>query len=201
MKTVCGLSLIVLALVALSGCNGEEAGIEKILGSPKVFVGSEQCKLCHLEHYDTWKMTLHSRTLQNVSENHDAVIADLDPISIRADLAKLGEKLRVPVDQIYIPDISEIKYTIGSQWKQRYLIEKDGDLYIAPIQYNVADDRWVNYHEDDWDTHPWINRCGGCHAMGVDIEKRRFSEPAVGCEACHGPGSIHVALPKTAVFD
>ena len=33
------------------------------------------------------------------------------------------------------------------------------------------------------------------------MDKNTFSEPSVGCEACHGPGSHHVALPETAVFD
>jgi len=37
--------------------------------------------------------------------------------------------------------------------------------------------------------------------MGIDLEKKTFSEPSIGCEACHGPGSHHVALPKAAVFD
>jgi len=94
-----------------------------------------------------------------------------------------------------------VLYTIGSQWKQRYLIEKDGDLFIAPIQYNADTGRWVNYHEGDWDKRPWLLKCGGCHATGVDLEEKNFVEPGVGCEACHGPGSIHAALPKSAVFE
>jgi formate-dependent nitrite reductase cytochrome c552 subunit len=35
----------------------------------------------------------------------------------------------------------------------------------------------------------------------VDIEKETFVEPGVSCEACHGKGSWHAALPKTAVFE
>ena len=78
-----------------------------------------------------------------------------------------------------MPKIEEIKYTIGSQWKQRYLVEKEGKLYIAPIQYNVDTDRWVNYHEDNWDKNSWILKCGGCHATGVELEKNTFKEPGV----------------------
>ena len=120
---------------------------------------------------------------------------------IRADLAKLGDKLKVPADQIFIPKVEDIKYTIGSQWKQRYIVEKNGILYIAPIQYFADTDRWVNYNEATWEKNPWLLKCGGCHATGVDLDKQKFSEPAVTCEACHGKGSWHAALPKTAVFE
>ena len=95
---------------------------------------------------------------------------------IREDLAKLGDKLKVPADQIYIPKVEDIKYTIGSQWKQRYIVEKDGILYISPIQYNADTDRWVNYNEATWDKNPWLLKCGGCHATGVDLEKQKFVE-------------------------
>jgi formate-dependent nitrite reductase cytochrome c552 subunit len=90
---------------------------------------------------------------------------------------------------------------LGSQWKQRYLVRKDNMLYISPIQYNLDTDRWVNYNEAVWDKKPWIKGCGSCHATGVDLEKNTFSEPGIGCEGCHGPGSHHVALPKSAVFE
>lgn len=195
------LALLILIMSGLSACSSENGRLEDTLAGPKAFTGSEQCKLCHLEHYDSWKTTNHSRTLQDVKKNKDALIASLDPEIIRADLRKSEKKLRVPIDKIYIPKADEIKYTIGIQWRQRFLVEKNGQLYIAPIQYNTWNNTWVSYRESDWYTRPWINKCGGCHAVGVDIEKNTFLEPAVGCEACHGPGSHHVALPKTAVFD
>jgi hypothetical protein len=82
-------------------------------------------------------------------------------------------------------------------------VEKNGKLYIPPIQYNIDTHSWVPLGEGDsnWDKKPWIIGCGGCHATGVNIEKNSFVEPGVGCEACHGPGSWHAALPKTAVFE
>jgi hypothetical protein len=195
------ISVVFLALV-LMACGGEPAvDVKKLMASPKAFVGSDTCKMCHLEHFDSWMMTLHSRMTQDAQKNRDVIIADFDEKRIREDLAKLGDKLKVPADQIFIPKIEDIKYTIGSQWKQRYIIEKGGVLYIAPIQYNADTDRWVNYNEATWEKNPWLLKCGGCHATGVDLDKQKFVEPAVGCEACHGKGSWHAALPKTAVFE
>ena len=195
--------LMVLFVANFMGCSlpGEsEVDFQKILSKPKTYVGSDECKYCHLEHFDSWKNTLHSRTLQDVTLNRDALSADLNPEVIRADLKKLEKNLKVQVDEIYIPKVEEIKYTIGMQWKQGFLIEKNGKLYVAPVQYNIMDDSWFNYHEDDWDTRNWITNCGGCHATGIDLKNETFIEPRVGCEACHGPGSHHVALPETAVF-
>jgi hypothetical protein len=195
-----GLGFLIILLTACSG--GEPPiNVQELTSKPKTFVGSEQCKVCHLEHYDSWKMTLHSRMLQDVKKNVDAIMTEISPEVIRADFEKIKDKLKVPPAEIYIPKIEDIRYTIGNQWKQRFLVEKEGNLYISPIQYNLDSGRWVNYHEADWDKKPWIKGCGGCHATGVNLEKNNFSEPGVGCEACHGAGSHHVALPKTAVFE
>ena len=199
LATIFFLGLVVLTMLA---CGGEQAvDVKTITANPKTYVGSDTCKMCHLEHYDSWQMTLHSRMLQDAEKNQDAIIVPIDEKTIREDLTELGDKLKVPADQVYVPKVEEIKYTIGSQWKQRYLVEKNGDFFIAPVQYNSETHRWVNYHEADWDKRPWLLKCGGCHATGVDLEKKTFVEPGVGCESCHGKGSWHAALPKTAVFE
>jgi hypothetical protein len=195
---VLGLCLL---LAFLTSCGGERpVDLAALKSKPKSFVGSDTCKMCHLEHYDSWKMTLHSRMLGNAQKDKDVIITEINEKKIREDLSKLTN-LKIPVDQFFIPKVDDIKYTIGSQWKQRYLVEKEGMLYIAPIQYNVDTGKWVNYNEDTWDKHSWIYACGGCHATGVNLEKNNFSEPSVACEACHGMGSWHAALPKTAVFE
>jgi Cytochrome c554 and c-prime len=195
------LAIGVMAVV-LSACGGEQPiDVKAITAKPQTYVGSDTCKMCHLEHYDSWKMTLHSRTLQNAQNNRDVVVVDFDSDKIRKSLEKLGGKLQVPPDQVFIPKPEEIRYTIGSQWKQGYIVEKKGSLLVAPVQYNIETHNWSAYHEADWEQRDWFLNCGGCHTTGVDLEKKTFVEPSVGCEACHGKGSWHAALPKTAVFE
>ena len=173
------------------------------LSKPKAYVGSEVCKTCHLEHFDAWQRTLHSKMLQDAKKNADVFVTDIDETVIREDLTKLSETkdLKVPPEDFYIPPVDDILYTIGSQWKQRYLFMHEGDLKIAPVQFNIDTGRWVNYHEQDWAERPWLLKCGGCHATGVDLESKTFVEPGVGCEACHGPGSHHAALPTNETFE
>ena len=198
-------TLAAVVVMGLAGCSFNDdktmQEIEEILSKPKTYVGSDECKFCHLEHFDSWRNTLHSRSLMDVTQNRDALIAEINPETIRADLKLLENELKVPLDKIYIPKVEEIKYTIGMQWKQGFLIEKDGELYVAPVEYNAMTNRWINYHEEDWDRRPWNKYCGGCHAMGVNPDDSNLFEPRVGCEACHGPGSHHIALPEKAVFD
>lgn len=194
--------MLIFSTILLTACGVDPlVDVDALMSQTKSFVGSDTCKTCHLEHYDSWKMTMHSRMTQDAQKNRDVIIVPIDEARIRGDLAKLSKKLKVPADQIWIPKVEEIRYTIGSQWKQRFIVEKDGTLFISPIQYNADTNRWVNYHEHDWDKRPWLKKCGGCHATGVDIEKKTFNELGVACEACHGKGSWHAALPKTAVFE
>ena len=129
-------------------------------------------------------------------------MTEINPEVIRADLEKIKDKLKVPPAEIYIPKIEEIRYTIGNQWKQRFLVEKEGMLYISPIQYNIDTGRWVNYHEADWDKRPWIKGCGGCHATGRGSGEKQLQRARQSvAKPVTVPGSHHVALPKTAVFE
>ena len=109
MKRKCSAILITCFMVLLlTACGSEQvADLKALKTQAKTFVGSETCKMCHLEHFDSWMMTLHSRMTQDAQKNKDVIIADLDEKRIRADLAKI-DKLKVPADQIYIPKIEEI---------------------------------------------------------------------------------------------
>ncbi len=191
-----------MVMVFLSACGSETpVDIDKITAAPKKYVGSDQCKMCHLEHFDSWKMTSHSRSTLDAQQSVDVIVVPYDENAIRDDLAELEPSIKVPASEIFIPKREEIKYAIGGQWQQRFIVERDGVLYIAPIQYNIDSHRWVNYHEEDWNQRPWLQYCGGCHATGVDLDRKNFSELSVGCESCHGKGSWHAALPKVAVFE
>jgi hypothetical protein len=106
--------LVSLAVMAVGACGESPINVQALKSKPKEYVGSETCKLCHLEHYDSWKMTLHSRMLQDARKNQDAIVVEIDDQAIRADLAKLGDKLKVPADKIFIPKVEDIRYTIGS---------------------------------------------------------------------------------------
>jgi len=67
--------MVVFAVTAMAACSSEQAvDLQKIMAQPKAYVGSQTCKKCHLEHYDSWKMTMHSRMTQDVQKNRDALI-------------------------------------------------------------------------------------------------------------------------------
>jgi predicted CXXCH cytochrome family protein len=106
-------------------------------------------------------------------------------------------------------------------WKQRYQTNIGNSWYILPIQFNEVTSRWVTYHPEHWydegdqprfttpDTletdiikpNAFERRCAGCHNTGLteisldrsDSYVTTHTETYIGCESCHGPGSMHVA--------
>ncbi len=111
-----------------------------------------------------------------------------------------------------------IAYTFGIAPLQQYLIEQPGGrlqaLSIAWDARPAADggQRWFHLYPHEaikagdplhWTglLQNWNFMCADCHATnlrkGYDAGSREFrtswSEIGVGCEACHGPGSVHVA--------
>ena len=193
---ISGLALLVSSSSILAAPDFDP---KTAVSQPKTYVGSGVCKTCHLEHYDAWQRTLHSKMLQDVKQNADAFVTEIDEATVRADFAKIEDKLKVPSSEVFVPKMEDVLFTIGSQWKQRYLVKKDDIFYIAPTQFNIDTGRWVNYHEKDWDQRPWLLKCGGCHATGVDMEKQSFVEPGVGYLACGDTGVGRMAEPAEIV--
>ena len=117
--------------------------------------------------------------------------------------------------------VFEIKYTFGLDPLQQYLVEfPDGRLQALSIAWDSrpkeqGGQRWFHLYPDEEIRHDdflhwtklnqnWNFMCAECHSTGVrknyDAATDRFAtswaEISVGCEACHGRGSRHVAWAR-----
>ncbi len=120
-----------------------------------------------------------------------------------------------------IPDLSQpdplvkftkddIAFVYGSIWKQRYFTKKGDDYFPLGAQWDVTHQIWRAYQAapgSDWWTAFYPNDnmqrptgplCDGCHSVNYNIQTKAVTEWNVGCEKCHGPGSLHVAQPSRA---
>jgi tetratricopeptide (TPR) repeat protein len=107
----------------------------------------------------------------------------------------------------------EISHTFGWFPLQQYLVPfPGGRLQCLPYAWDVKDKKWYRVPPvekiapDDWlywtnNGQNWNGMCAECHSTNLkknyDPESSTFkttwSDINVGCEACHGPGSNHVA--------
>ena len=117
----------------------------------------------------------------------------------------------------------EIKYTFGVDPLQQYLIAfTDGRLQALSIAWDArpkqaGGQRWFHLYSNEHVTHEdelhwtrpsqnWNFMCADCHSTNLrknydsttNTFKTSWSEISVGCEACHGPGSNHVAWAKSS---
>jgi Flp pilus assembly protein TadD len=112
----------------------------------------------------------------------------------------------------------EVKYTFGVEPLQQYLVElPDGRIQPLALAWDTrpaeqGGQRWFHLYPEEavragdplhWTgaSQNWQFMCAECHSTDVrknyDEKANRFatswSEINVACEACHGPGSRHVA--------
>ncbi len=158
------------------------------------FVGSKACQSCHQEIYARWQKTVMANIVRDPRVHPDAMIPDIT----KAD------------PKIVTFTMKDIAFVYGSQWKQRYFA-KSGDTYVPlPAQWNVATKTWSRFHvadNQDWwakyypdpkgdnSARPTGPLCDGCHSVNYNIDTKQVTEWNVGCEACHGAGSNHIADP------
>jgi predicted CXXCH cytochrome family protein len=161
------------------------------------FVGSESCKGCHAAAYAGWKKTRMANVIQDPKVHPEAVVGDF-----------------AKGDPLVTFSLKDVAFVYGSRWKQRYFTKIGDDYFVEPAQWDVAKKRWLPFHVEkgtDW----WVGHygesnmerptgplCDGCHSVNYDIATKTVTEWNVGCEKCHGPGSLHVAKPtKTNIVN
>lgn len=185
------------------------------------FVGSNTCVSCHTPQFADWTKSQHRVAMaeankQNVLGDFNATqftYAGITTEFLRRD-GKFIARTEGPDGKV--ADF-EVKYTFGVGPLQQYLIELSGGrLQALSIAWdtrskNQNGQRWFHLYPNErvtakdelhW-TRPsqnWNFMCADCHSTGLrknyDPKTDRFqttwSEISVGCEACHGPGSLHL---------
>jgi predicted CXXCH cytochrome family protein len=209
--------VLVIVLLAVFRSGGSEKSPAEAR-----FVGSSACAACHGLQHDRWQRSRHAHAMQPASEatvrgRFDG--AKFRYAGIDSSFVRRGERFVVRTDGPggKVGDF-EIEYTFGFAPLQQYLVElPGGKLQALPFAWDTrakehGGARWFHLypldkvnHRDDvhWTRRMqnWNFMCADCHAVDVrknydasnDTYRSTWAELGVGCEACHGPGSLHVA--------
>jgi len=198
------------------------------------YVGSEACRACHATESDAWRQSQHREAMaqandQTVLGNFNNATFRYAGITSRFFKRDGGFFARTDGPDGKPADY-QIKYTFGVYPLQQYLVEfPDGRLQPLPIAWDTharkdGGQRWFHLYPHERITHNdelhwtrpsqnWNFMCADCHT--TDLQKdydpatnrfnTRWAEIDVGCEACHGPGSRHLAWaqpcwPSSPVF-
>jgi hypothetical protein len=189
------------------------------------FVGSEVCAGCHQAQAQLWRASQHAHAMDHANNRSvlgDFNDASFDYYGVRSRFFRKDGKFFVETDgPDGKPASFEVKYTFGVDPLQQYLIEfPDGRLQALSLAWDSRPkeqdgQRWFHLYPSEDIKHDdvlhwtklnqnWNFMCAGCHSTGVrknyDAAKDRFAtsfaEISVGCEACHGQGSRHVAWAR-----
>jgi Tfp pilus assembly protein PilF len=189
------------------------------------FVGSEACAKCHKKEYEEWQESHHARAMAVATD--ETVLGDFNDTTfvkdgVQSRFYRKGEGFFVhtqgPKGEMAE---FEISHTFGWSPLQQYLIPfPGGRMQCLPIAWDVDQKKWFHLYPDlELDPAEWIywtnqgqnwnSMCADCHSTELrknydpvaDSYDTRWAGISVGCEACHGAGSRHLAwgeLPEMA---
>jgi tetratricopeptide (TPR) repeat protein len=190
--------------------------------APPTHVGSQACAACHTREMAAWRGSHHDLAMQEANERTvlgDFSGARFDYAGITSTFFRRDGAFFVNTDG---PDGRlhdyAIQYTFGVTPLQQYLIALDGGrLQALSIAWDSrpkaqGGQRWFHLYPGERITHTdelhwtrraqnWNHMCAECHSTGLAKNynagqrgyRTTWQEINVACEACHGPGSRHVA--------
>ncbi|MEO6816209.1 MAG: hypothetical protein ABI177_05860 [Edaphobacter sp.] len=182
------------------------------------YVGSGACESCHSEIYRQFLKTSMGRSMSPVTPAFLKTI----PSSAVYDNPQLHRKFEVirregklyqsesgtgPDGKESFRDAHRLEWIIGAGVNGfGALLEEDHHLFQAPLSFYTKAMDWEpspGYELTDLGfNRPITPGCISCHSgrpnpvarSNGEFEQAPFSELAIGCERCHGPGAAHVKL-------
>ncbi len=212
-----------LAIAASLSCAPVDKGAA-------TFVGSEKCESCHRAQYELWRGSQHAVAMQEARPETvlgDFNNASFVQQGLTSRFVRRGQQFVVNTEG---PDGAthdfEVRYTFGVYPLQQYLVAfPGGRLQPSTLAWDArpkseGGQGWFSLDAEAQrgviDELHWTGRglnwnymCADCHSTAVrkgyaidaDTFHTTFSEVSIGCEACHGPGSRHVAWgSRSALF-
>jgi tetratricopeptide (TPR) repeat protein len=230
MREVLSMRLPALAASLLVAACSRDAAVPGEPEQRPAFVGSEQCAACHETEYGRWQGSDHQLAMQPASKEFvlgDFSGPVLRYFDTETSFLERDGRYFVKTQNASgeIEDF-EVTHTFGVTPLQQYLVEAPGGRKQAlPFAWDSrpaeeGGQRWYHLYPDEYigpgDPLHWTGRyfnwnymCAECHStnvqlnydLGSDSFDTTYDEISVGCEACHGPGSAHVAQAGGAAFD
>lgn len=186
------------------------------------FVGTSACVACHEEAAREWRASDHAHAMLEPSDealrgDFSGVTLRTGEHETRF-FRRDGKPFVRTEGADGKPADFAIRYTFGWYPLQQYLVDLGrGRLQALPVAWDArpaseGGQRWFHLYASapppPGDSLHWTGRdqnwnfmCASCHS--TNLEKRydaaadrfdtRWSDINVGCEACHGPGSAHIA--------
>ncbi len=224
--TLAALAILLLILGSMPSWQGAVLASPTDPGPDALhFVGTETCAGCHEAAGAAWGPSQHAHAMAHASDETvlgDFDDASFDYFGTTSRFFRKDGKFFVETDgRDGRLDIFEVKYTFGVDPLQQYLVEfPDGRIQALPLSWDSrpkeeGGQRWFHLYPDEEIGHGdqlhwtkleqnWNFMCAECHSTGVkknydpktDSFDTTWEEISVGCEACHGKGSAHVAWAK-----
>ncbi len=218
------LILCIFLLICI-GCHKAKDLASSQMATNAHYVGKETCRPCHEDVYAQYTGSDHDLAMDfatdatvlgnfnNTSFNHLGVISKF--YKRDGTFFIFTEGVNGKFQEF------AIKYTFGVRPLQQYLVEfPDGRVQTLPLCWDTrpkeqGGQRWFHIYDkeriapDDmlyWTriSQNWNYMCAECHSTNlkknydttIDQYNTTWSEIDVSCEACHGPGSLHVEWAK-----
>lgn len=194
----------------------------------KTYLGAAACGGCHPAETQAWSTSHHRLAMQPATEatvlgDFRDVRFTFQGVSTTFLRQNGGFAVRTDGPDGELSDYP-VRFTFGIEPLQQYLVEfPRGRLQCLGIAWDSrpraeGGQRWFHLYPGElrmdfrnmlhW-TAPqqnWNHMCGTCHTTNFQKNYRAegdrfetsYSEGNVACEACHGPGSGHVAWAKSA---
>ena len=187
---------------------------------PIAYVGNDTCLTCHAEQARDWSTSHHAHAMALATPTSVRGAFDgrrFKHAGVTSRFFKRGDQFFVNTDDATgkLADF-EIKYTFGVEPLQQYLIAMPGGrLQALQIAWDDVKKQWYHLRPTEktppGDVLHWTGRyqtantmCIVCHTTAyerrydaaTDSFDSTWKEPNVSCQACHGPGEVHVKWAK-----
>ena len=221
LRVALGVIIAASALV-ITGCPSPKDRATQTSTVTASYVGYKACIDCHKREFGLWATSDHVRAMalpndSTVLGDFDNATFTQGGITSRFTKNQDGFFVRTEAEDGKLHDY-RISYVFGYRPLQQYLIEFAGGKYqTLPLCWDTrpkkaGGQRWFHIYGDErippndilfWTrvTQNWNFMCAECHSTNLlksyDQTQAKYStswtDISVACEACHGPGSEHVA--------
>jgi tetratricopeptide (TPR) repeat protein len=222
-----GPVVLACTLIGLLACGPSAFEKEAVRSTKPEYVGGDVCTPCHEGAAELWSRSHHDLAMQEATSATILGDFDDASFTYGGTTSTFFERdgrflVRTDGPDGELEDY-EIAYAFGVAPLQQYLVEfPGGRLQALNICWDTrpasaGGQRWFHLYPDEEITFDdplhwtgamqnWNYMCAECHSTKLeknylaaeDRYETAWSEIDVACEACHGPGSEHVAWARSS---